>query len=83
MKHEAIKDAWAARKSLRDEGDKLRDKGTQLRIEGCRLYAEGDELRDESRKRYDEGHKRYIDAVVEKHGDKAVIDWETGKITTR
>ena len=39
-----------------------------------KLYIEGD-------KRREEGDKVYRDAVVEKYGNDAGINWETGEIT--
>ena len=75
MKHVAIKDAWAA-------CSKIHDKRRRLYAEGNKLHDEGDKLYDEASKLPDAIHKRYIDAVIEKYGYKAVINWETGEITT-
>ena len=75
MKHESIKAAWEVRNKLHDEGDRLR-------IEGGKLRAKGDKLRTEGSDRYTESRKRYTDAVVEKYGDDAFINWATGEITT-
>ena len=81
MKHEAIADAWAARNKLRDEGDKLYDEGYNLREKGRKLYAESRKLCAEGNRLHVAADKLYIDAVTAKHGDEAVIDWETGEIT--
>ena len=88
MKHEAIKDAWAARNRLLAEGYKLYIEGYRLFAEGRKLYAEGKKLREEGDKLYvegdklrEEGDKLYRDAVTAKYGDEAVIDWKTGEIT--
>ena len=66
MKHKTIKAAWAARNNLLDEGDKLRAEGNKLRTEGYNLLIEAVHV--------------YRAAVTAKHGDKAIIDWETGEV---
>jgi len=81
MKHEAIADAWAARNKLRDEGDKRYIEGYKLYIDCYELRDEADKLYIEGYRLFAEGRKLYRDAVTAKHGDEAVIDWETGEIT--
>ena len=92
MKHEAIKAAWAARNRLLAEGDKLRVESGKLREDGgkryAKLHAESDKLYIEGRRLYIEGRRLYVagrkvyrDAVVEKYGNDAGINWETGEIT--
>jgi len=88
MKHEAIKDAWAARNKLHGEGYKLFIAGYRLFAEGRKLYAEGkkllaegDRLFAEGDKLRVEGDKLYRDAVTAKYGNDAGIDWKTGEVT--
>ena len=69
MKHKAITAAWKACDKLLAEGDKLLAEGEKLHNEGFNLRIEAVHV--------------YRDAVVAKHGDKAVIDWATGGVRTR
>ena len=69
MKHKAIKAAWKA-------CDKLFAEGNKLLGEGYKLHNEGRKLRTEA-------FHVYRAAVTAKHGDKAIINWETGEIKTR
>ena len=55
------------------ESRKLRNEGNRLRAEGYKLLIEGYNLRIE-------GGKRYSATVIAKHGDKAIINWETGEV---
>lgn len=64
MKHEPIIEAWARNRKLVAEGDKHL---AQNRIaESHRLFVEANRI--------------YINAVIEKYGEKAVINWATGEI---
>jgi len=66
MKHEPIIEAWARNRKLVTEGDKHL---AQNRIaESHRLFVEANRI--------------YINAVIAKHGGKAIINWTTGEIDT-
>ena len=77
-KPEIIRDAGGV--PVMDDGGNIYHTGAVFYVEGERLRAEGKKMDAKSCVCFAEGDRIYCEAVIEKYGQKVIINWNTGEI---